>query len=217
MKICIFDVETTGLCPRTDRIVEIGIVTFKDLVVQGRYNKIVRPSKNSCYVPKDAERIHGISEKMIRDKGVLWKDIAGYVKSELESADYWCAYNAQFDISFIQNALRGVGMDLKMIAVVDPMRLAQRFIPRDKLKRKSLSHVAKFFDIELDRAHRACDDAAATGAIMKKFCEELDLTPAELVGTAPTKLGKWIMEDEYVDIFKSTFSCLPMKYHRRKK
>ena len=216
MKICAFDVETTGLCPKTDRIVEIGIVTFVDLVVQSRYNQIVRPSKNSCYVPLEAERIHGISEQMIINKGKLWLDIAHEVKDILESADIWCAYNADFDIGFVRSAMEGVGLTIKNIPVVDPFRIAQRFIPYSVLRRRNLGAVAKFFGIELEKAHRASEDAAATGAIFRKMCEELDLEPGELVGARPTKLGKWILEEEYVDVFRSTYSCLPRKYHRRK-
>ena len=214
MRITVFDVETTGLNPKTDRMVEIGIVHFDDFKERGSYGRIIRPYRNSCYVPYEAYVVHKISEEMIRRDGVLWTSIAEKVREELASADYWCAFNAEFDVGFIGEAMAGVGIELDPKPIIDPLKIAQRFIPYSVMRKKRLVDICDKFGILLDEAHRAVQDSRATGHALFALLDELELLNKidELTKHHPLCWGKFQFEEQqHVDPFLALYNGLPRK------
>ena len=59
-----FDLETTGLSPDFNRIVEVGAVRFRlDGTEMDRMEQLVDPR---CAIPDDVTKIHGITDDMVR-------------------------------------------------------------------------------------------------------------------------------------------------------
>ena len=88
------DVETTGLNPHTDEIVQIAVVGFNGVAELYTY---VRPVAHTSW--DDAQQIHGISPEMVQEAPTL-EDLAPRLR-ELFRNRIFAAYNAQFDASFL--------------------------------------------------------------------------------------------------------------------
>lgn len=170
-RIVCFDVETTGLNPNEEHIIEFGAVvvdeTGKEL---SSYNELI---KTRLIIPDEAYRVHGISKQMLNEYGKRWDSIAGEVYELVQGADYWCGQNLDFDIRFVRAALQREDIELLDCAYVDTLKSCRRFIPG--LKNYRLKTLCDHLGVSLDNAHRAVHDARATVQLAFKLCERLNL------------------------------------------
>lgn len=94
-KMIVFDVETTGISPEYDEIIQISIIDGKGNKLLDEY---VRPYWNSEW--KEAESINGISPAMVKD-APFPHQLIPKVRGIFESAALLIAYNNSFDLSFL--------------------------------------------------------------------------------------------------------------------
>lgn len=95
-KTIVFDVETTGLDSVYDEIIQISVINDKEEVLINTY---VKPYVMESW--EEAQEINGISPKMVENSPYPHEIIAK-VKSLFENASIIIAYNAAFDISFLE-------------------------------------------------------------------------------------------------------------------
>lgn len=180
-RIVAFDTETTGLQSyNDDRIIEFGAV---EIIVNAELNVervvhhpyLINPQ---CPIPREASNVSGIYDEHVADKPTF-SDVAQDIWNILDGS-ILVAHNFNFDFGFIRNEFRRLenGMEWpKTLGEIDTLTLARLYMK--DLKSKRLESVAKFFNIPLDNAHRAVDDAEATGrvfvAIAKRFGAPEDL------------------------------------------
>lgn len=115
-----FDLETTGLYPEKDAIVEIGAIKFDKRGPVGRYSVLVDPG---FPMPKEAGRINGISDAMLKGKPGLDEVLPDFLNFIQDTI--LIAHNASFDVSFINAALK------KRWANSDPADIAQQSLLDD--------------------------------------------------------------------------------------
>jgi len=154
---CVLDVETTGLVPSSDRIVQIGIIKVKDLVPVARLNTLVNPE---IHIPSKATEIHGITDEMVMSSP-KYHDIADHVYSLLNNTTV-VGHNVTFDLNFIQILLlqrSDPDSDLT-IDFIDTEQYARQVLPG--MPNYKLQSLLKFYDIDPGTAHTAYDDAFAT-------------------------------------------------------
>lgn len=212
MIITVFDVETTGLLPDSDRIIEFGSVSFDyDGKEVYEFGSIIRPRRNSCYVPYEAYKIHGISEEFIEEHGKLWSDVSVNIHKIFSRSDALCAFNKDFDISFIKNGLKGVDLEFPNKPCIDPLSMAQRFIPYSTSPKKNLAALCRMFDINLSDAHRAVYDSRATGQLLFKMLKELDIKIDDMVDNKVKMFGKYHTSVKHFDPLEALYSGLPKK------
>ncbi|QQO08558.1 3'-5' exonuclease [Breznakiella homolactica] len=96
-----FDLETTGLDAKKDRIVEIGAVKFDRRGPAARFSVLINPG---IPMPADAERINGISDAMLKDKPSLEAVLPDFIRFIEGSA--LVAHNAPFDCGFVNENLK---------------------------------------------------------------------------------------------------------------
>jgi DNA polymerase III epsilon subunit-like protein len=87
--ITAIDVETTGLNPETDKIVEIGTAVMKQGRITLRHGKIVNPG---IPIPEEATKIHGIKDEDVKDAPLL-EEISQKFIDHVQKADALVAYN----------------------------------------------------------------------------------------------------------------------------
>jgi DNA polymerase-3 subunit epsilon len=97
---CAFDIETTGLDPRLDRIVEIGAVKFDRRGPMGRYSVLINPG---IPMPEEAGRVNGISDDMLAGKPSLETVLPDFLR--FTGGAVITAHNAPFDCGFINEKL----------------------------------------------------------------------------------------------------------------
>ncbi len=96
-KVICLDIETTGLDIYNDEVVQISIIDGNNNVL---FNDYIKPERKTSW--KDAEKIHGISPEMVKNKPTI-REILPYINSILENAECIVGYNSNgFDIPFLQ-------------------------------------------------------------------------------------------------------------------
>lgn len=162
-RIVAFDLETTGLDPNEDRIVEFAFILLdRDLEELDRWTDLVHPGRS---IPSDATNVHGITDQDVHD-APPFRHVAPLVQRLVGDA-ILMAYNHEFDINFLNAELQragGPGIPPKVPAI-DPMVHFKRHHP-DTSNR--LEHaVQHYLDTPLDGAHRAIHDTAAMVDVFK--------------------------------------------------
>ncbi|HTJ84642.1 MAG TPA: 3'-5' exonuclease [Polyangiaceae bacterium] len=160
--IAFIDTETTGRDPLRDRIVEVGIVLGRHGEVIERRSWLIDPE---IPIPEETSAVHGIRDEDVRGKP-RFPDVLAEIAAMLEGA-VPAAYNAAFDKAFMLAELdRSSDQPEKLppalrrtVEWLDPLVFA-REIYKDEQSR-ALGEMAQRLGIELERAHRATDDAEA--------------------------------------------------------
>lgn len=157
----VFDLETTGFSPETNRIIEIGAVKVQKGKITERFSSFVNPE---VPIPFRIEELTGIRDDMVIDAPVIAEVLPKFM--EFCTGCVMVAHNADFDMSFIRKNCARLGMECRP-TVVDTVGLAR--VLMHSLNRFKLDTVARALNISLENHHRAVDDAACTAEIFVKF------------------------------------------------
>ena len=155
------DLETTGLNPKTERIIEIGAVRVEEGSIVDRFSVFVNPQ---VPIPFKIEQLTGINDSMVVDAETIEEVLPKFL--EFSKGAVMVAHNAGFDMSFIIENCKRLGIE-QDFTYVDTVGLARMLLPG--LNRFKLDTVAKALNISLLNHHRAVDDAAGTAEIFVKF------------------------------------------------
>ncbi|MCY2986957.1 MAG: exonuclease domain-containing protein [Planctomycetota bacterium] len=118
-----FDLETTGLFPVVDRIVEFGAVRFRlDGRELGTWEQLVDPK---CLIPPGVTDIHGITDAMVRGQPTLAQSLPGFLHFLGRPQAILLAHNATFDLGFLNFAAARTGLALPANSVIDTLDLAR--------------------------------------------------------------------------------------------
>ena len=148
-----FDLETTGLHPTGDRIIEIGAVRFAaDGSVVDEFEQLVRPDRP---IPAEATAVNGISDEMVADQPAIHEVLPRFLDF-LGNASILLAHNAPFDLSFLAVACGRCGCPPPTHPIVDTCHLARRRISLPNYKLETLGRHLRVIDVE---EHRALSDA----------------------------------------------------------
>ena len=161
----VFDLETTGFSPETNRIIEIGAVKVQNGKIVDKFSTFVNPQ---VPIPFRIEQLTSINDSMVIDAPVIADILPEFMK--FCEGCVMVAHNADFDMSFIKKNCQRLNIDCKP-TIVDTVALARVLLPN--LNRFKLDTVAKALGVSLENHHRAVDDAGCTAEIFVKFIEML--------------------------------------------
>ncbi|MBQ2257107.1 MAG: PolC-type DNA polymerase III [Lachnospiraceae bacterium] len=161
----VFDIETTGFSPVTNRIIEIGAVKVENGQIVDRFSTFVNPE---VPIPFEIEKLTSINDSMVIDAETIEVVLPKFL--DFIGDAILVAHNANFDVSFIkENAKRqGIPVDF---TYVDTVGIARTLLTGQA--KYTLDAVAKTLGISLENHHRAVDDAECTAEIFVKFIEML--------------------------------------------
>lgn len=161
------DLETTGLDPRIDRIVEVGAVVFRGNEVLGIHETLVDPG---IRIHPRVSAIHGITNKMVTGSPTPEEAVAELGKFMGDRP--LVIQNAPFDLGFIEEAGRLLSVSKLDNAVFDTCRIAPLVFPG--MPGYSLGRLSRALGIRVKREHRAVDDSLAAMGIFLKCLEKVD-------------------------------------------
>jgi len=166
LPLAVFDLETTGFDANTCQIIEIGIVHFYHGEVVKVFNWLVDPE---CEIPHEITEITHIQQSDV-DGQPTFREIAQDVLAAFAEHGI-VAYNIGFDRPFLTHKLAELGLAWPDgNPNIDPLVFANHFYPNQKNK---LGMVAERLGVSLEGAHRACNDAEATGKVLYAFRDRL--------------------------------------------
>ncbi|WP_440446381.1 exonuclease domain-containing protein [Neobacillus bataviensis] len=181
----ILDVETTGLGPTTDEVIELALKLFSYRMDTGEIIEIIEedsflrePLKNTALRNYDrAYRVHGIPYEMV--KGKSFHD--GKIKTYFHRADSVFAHNASFDRSFLFHMYPEVN-DLKWYCTMRNVPWKSYGFPNGKLLTLLEAH-----EITNYQTHRAMDDITYLMELLKKSSPNGNLYLQEVLDSGPMR------------------------------
>ncbi|MEK7263095.1 MAG: exonuclease domain-containing protein [Bacteroidota bacterium] len=160
----VVDVETTGLNPRNgDRVVEVGAVKMIGGAIVETFGSLIKVDIPISY---GAFICNNISPAMLED-APYFETVAEKIVA-MSAGSFLAAYNAPFDVSFLNAELARCEKKLLHDNVVDVLPLARRMIPN--LPRYKHEVVAAALQISFPVKHRALEDTIVTAQILAELC-----------------------------------------------
>ena len=160
----VFDVETTGMSPARDRIVQIGAVRIDRDGYISRFQSFINPG---IKIPCGVISVHHITDEMVASAPVFAR--AGRDFMDFASGSTLVAHNARFDLGFLQESLARCGLPLWKGRTLDTLRLIKTTHPGlPSYKLQSLRAIFQLTDNCGDmQAHRADADVEWTLQILE--------------------------------------------------
>ena len=149
------DVETTGISPGDDEIIEVGAVKFENGVVVDTFQTLLDPGRK---LPPFIISLTGITDRDVAGQP-KFSDIRGELLEFIGNSPV-VGQNISFDVSFLV-ASGGTDFRFPRNTLLDTAALARIFWA--ELPRFSLSSLCSAFAVTLHSAHMASGDAQATG------------------------------------------------------
>lgn len=156
-RIAMIDVETTGIDPTCERIVEIAVAVGESRQVVSRHSWLVNPG---IPIPAAATQVHGITNEMVRCEGISLRDALVELDAVI-AGSVVAAYNAPFDNEFITGPAMGLDVpcnEWRDSVWLDPLVWAKEAQKYERSKK--LGAVAERLGVPVvGQAHRATADA----------------------------------------------------------
>ena len=161
----VFDIETTGLSQKKNKIIEIGAVKVKDGEEIDHFSEFINPEEP---IPYSIEQLTSITDEMVMHAPTVDVILPKFL--EFCGDDIVVAHNAAFDTGFIKKNAKDLGMKFDN-TIMDTMTLSHVLLP--ELGKFTLDRVCKALNVKNEHHHRAVDDANATAKIFVKLYEML--------------------------------------------
>lgn len=159
----VLDLETTGLNPKLDKIIEVGAVK----VVQGKqtdfFETMVNPGRK---LKEQTTEITGIKDEDLENAPYLEEVLPKLL--DFIGENCLVGHRILFDYSFVKKAAVNAKRTFERDGV-DTLKIARKYLP--DLEHKTLGYLCGHYEIPLN-AHRALEDAKATGLLYEKLWEE---------------------------------------------
>lgn len=197
-----FDLETTGLSPQEDQIIEIGAVKIRDGKISGKYNCIIHPEVE---VSDFIMNLTGISKDMLENGIPLKEGVEGFLEF---SKDFpVLGHNVMFDYKFMKMAAASFGYPFEREGV-DTLKVARKLL--SGLENKKLETLCAHYDYVNQAAHRAYDDALATAVVFEQMKKEF---PQEREIFLPKQLQYKVRKERPATAKQRKYLMQLMEYH----
>lgn len=156
--VVVFDVETTGLSPAHDEVIDLAAVKLVAGRPTERFEALLRPTRPLG----ESAAVHGISEETLqthgRDPAEVFRDFARFAEGAV-----LVGHNVSFDLSMIRAHAARLGIALPIDRWDDTLDISRRFLD---LERHDLTTVCGHLGTQHRPSHRALSDALATADVL---------------------------------------------------
>ena len=152
-----FDIETTGLNPLENEIIEIGALKVRDGKVADRFIEFIRPLTP---ISPMITNLTGITNEMVAGAKTRCQVVGDFL--DFCENDVLIGHNVIFDYSFVKCSAMQDGLAFEKMGI-DTLKIAKKV--HTDLESKSLGSLCSHYHIENKAAHRAYHDALATAKL----------------------------------------------------
>ncbi len=163
------DLETTGLSPANDRILEIGALWIENGEVTDTYETFV---DCGIPIPQIITQLTGITDEMVKGSPCTEEAVRGFLDFTQMQDGGDCVllgHNLPFDYSFVKYSMARLGLTYESRGL-DTLKMARTCLPG--LEKKSLDRVSAYLGIPQKHHHRALDDALTASRIYERLKRE---------------------------------------------
>lgn len=170
------DIETTGLHPTRDEILEIGVIRFRKNFQIAEFQQLVHPHKP---IPEETVKIHGIQAETVQNSPAIDEVLPSFINFIQNSI--LVIQNSIFDLSFLIHRAKMAQIPFPTLPVFCTLQLTRKYYPQ--LKKYRLSFLKEYFKIETYRTrtalqsnyHEALNDAFTAMNVFKTCLSEMNL------------------------------------------
>jgi DNA polymerase-3 subunit epsilon len=161
-RFAVVDLETSGLRPGRDHVLQIGLVTVEaDGTPVDRWSTMVRLRWPWSRV--GPRHIHGLSRRSLRrapPPAAAFAELSRRIQGTV-----FTAHNAAFDLAFVRRWAQRCGVPIPLDHVLCTLDMSRRLDP-ERLLTHGLADVCRRYDVPLVHHHDALADAEATAAVL---------------------------------------------------
>ena len=167
------DLETTGLNNDKDEIIEVSAIKFINGQVDSDFTTLIKPK---IEIPRQIIELTGISNQMVSNSPFI-EDILDDFLLFIDGAII-IAHNIEFDLGFIDKAVKLHSKSINIKAVCDTLLLSRSFL--FTLEKFNLEYLSAYFNLKHDNAHRAQEDALNAGKIFIELIRQMLSMPISI-------------------------------------
>jgi len=170
--IAFIDIETTGMNPRQDRIVELCIIKVHPDGREEILSSVINPAMQ---IPIESTQVHGITNEDVKGKPTF-NEFAKQLINFIDNCDLG-GFGTKFDLSFLESEFKRAGVIYSEEGrqVIDVQRIFHTLEPRD-LNAAHLKYCGK----NLKKSHRADIDVRATMDVLEAQLNQHDILPRDV-------------------------------------
>ncbi len=198
------DLETTGLRPKHDRILEIGAVRVEEGEITGTYTTFI---DNGVVIPERITELTGITPEMVAGSPLPGSAVRGFLEFAGESV--LLGHNLLFDYGFMKRAVVIMGGTFERRGI-DTLAISRICLPQ--LPGKALDKMAEHYHIEQGHHHRALDDAMTAARLYERLKEEFGAQRPSLF--EPSPLTFQVKKEGMITNSQKVYLRDLIKYHR---
>lgn len=161
----VVDIETTGLSPHSDSIIEISALKVRDNVIKEVYSSLINPGYE---IPSFISELTGITNKMLESAPKIESGLPDFI--HFLGNDIIVGHNVNFDINFLYDI--SIELLSKPLSndFIDTMRMARKIFPNAPHHR--LQDISAMLSVNYSGAHRAEQDCRITYQCYIKMIEK---------------------------------------------
>lgn len=175
--IIAIDLETTGLSPLIDRVIELSAIKITPFGEEV-FDELIDPK---IPIPQFTIDIHGITDDMVQGKPSLGKVLPDFIK--FVGSLPIVAHNAKFDLGFIVFGMHQGHLSLNESHIYCSCKFS-RFAFRGRMPNFKLGTLTKELEIPLLNHHRALDDAVACLKVFERSLAVFKKPDRKILGEA---------------------------------
>jgi DNA polymerase-3 subunit epsilon len=198
----VIDVETTGLSPVREKIIDIAVIIHDGIQVIDEFSSLIDPEK---VIPANITRLTGITNEMIQGAPRFWEIARDLVL--MTEGKTFVAHNVNFDYRFIRQEFASLGYDFKREKLCT-LKLSRKRIPGKKSY--GLGNLCKELGFPIQERHRAYGDARAT-TMLFQYLQNLNgsnnlsnsrspISDLSIIQNLPEETGVYYFMNHYKEI-----------------
>lgn len=171
-KYCVIDIETTGLSPDFDSIIEVSGILFENGQEVSHYTSLIKPDSvydDGSYIDDFIEDLTGITNEMLSsapDPQIVLREFKDFISDNI-----LVGHNINFDINFLYDNFQQYLSSTFSNDFIDTMRLSRILHPEESHHR--LIDLSERYDIDYSNAHRSLTDCQITELCYEHLKEEI--------------------------------------------
>ena len=165
----VFDLETTGISPYTDKVVEISAVKVKNHKPVDEFSTLVNPE---CHISEGASAVNGIFDEMVEESPVF-ADVLPKFIDFIEELPRVGHNIHSFDMNFIYRDCEAYLGAFPDNDYIDTLLISRKCMP--EMAHHRMTDLAVHYGISIEGAHRALKDCHMTQQVYELLKDEMEL------------------------------------------
>lgn len=164
----VIDIETTGLSPDYDSIIEVGAIKYESGVETERFSSLIQPDSHDNdgnYINDFIRNLTGITNEMLASAPTAKEVLPTFY--EFLSGSVLVGHNVNFDINFLYDNFEKILNKSLSNDFVDTMRISRNLHP--ELREHTLSDLKVRYNIGYSKAHRTLADCESAHLVLRSL------------------------------------------------